>query len=417
MEYAPDVGRHAIAQANASHGTRVLEVIPELGIYRLSIPADRSVSEMVDAFRRDPRCKNAEPNSIGRGGDFVPADSFFAYQWPLHNTGQFGGTPDADIDAVEGWQISRGDESVAIAVLDSGIDFDHPEFAGRILPGFDFVDEDEDPTADHAHGVWVAGILAANADNLFSVAGVDHFARILPVKVLNAQNFGSVMDLAQGLVFAADQGAEVINMSLINYPITGAIRNALQYARDAGAVLVACAGNGGIGDADRSGPGRSPLVISVGATTRFDERAEFSGTGSALDVVAPGEDVPTVAAFSYGNSCDFFTGCSAATPIASGIASLLLSLDPLPTHQQVLDILTETADDLVGPPAEDTPGRDDFFGYGRVNLNRALLEVPEPARSFQMGAGAGFLALLAWACSARRRTAGRDRSCVRRGAC
>jgi len=159
------------------------------------------------------------------------------------------------------------------------------------------------------------------------------------------------------------------------------------------------------------------VVISVGATTRFDERAEFSGTGSALDVVAPGEDVPTVAAFSYGNSCDFFTGCSAATPIASGIASLLLSLDPLPTHQQVLDILTETADDLVGPPAEDTPGRDDFFGYGRVNLNRALLEVPEPARSFQMGAGAGFLALLAWACSARRRTAGRDRSCVRRGAC
>jgi cysteine-rich repeat protein len=181
------------------------------------------------------------------------------------------------------------------------------------------------------------------------------------------------MDLAQGLVFAANQGADVINMSLIDYPPGGkTIPNALQFARDAGSILIACAGNFGIGDADFSVPGKSPLTISVGATNSFDFRADFSGTGSALDVVAPGVDVVTVDPFFYGDSLNFFTGCSAATPVVSGIASLLLSINPLLTHDQVLEILTQTADDLVGLPSEDTPGRDDFMGHGRVNMNQAL---------------------------------------------
>jgi thermitase len=395
VKFAREVGENEIAAIHAAHGAHVLEVIPQLGIYRLSIPTNQSLNAAIDAYRRDPRCADADLNYIGEGGDFTPDDTLFDYQWHLHNSGQFGGTPDADIDAVEGWQVTRGDDSITVAVLDSGIDFGHPEFAGRILPGFDFVDEDSDPSADHPHGIWVSGILAANADNLYSVAGIDHFAQILPVKVLDAQNFGSSMDLAQGLVFAADQGADVINMSLIGYPVSGTIRTALQYARDAGAILVACAGNGGIGDADLSGPGKSPLTISVGATDDSDARADFSGTGSALDLVAPGVYVATVSTFHSSNSFDYFSGCSAATPIVAGIASLLRSVDPLLTHDQVREILTQTADDLVGPPAEDTVGRDDFFGYGRVNMNRALLEVPEPAQSLQLAAGVVLLALLA----------------------
>jgi subtilisin family serine protease len=395
VKFAPGVSKNEIAELNASHGTHILETIPELGIYRLSIPANQAVSAVVDGYRRSPRSKYAEPNYVGQGGDFSPADTFFIEQWHLHNTGQFGYKPDADIDAVEGWQIARGDESITVAVLDSGIDFLHPEFVGRVLPGFDFVSDDNDPTFDHPHGVWVSGILAANADNLLSVAGVDHFAQILPIKILDADNFGSSVDLAQGLVFAANQGADVINMSLINYPVNGAIRDALKFARDAGAILVACAGNSGIGDADRSGPGKSPLTISVGATTAFDERADFSGTGSALDVVAPGLNVATVDPFFYGEGLNYFSGCSAATPVVSGIVSLLLSIDPLLTHDQVREILTQTADDLVGPPAEDTLGRDDFFGHGRVNMNQALLEVPEPAQSLQLAIGVTLLSLLA----------------------
>ncbi len=221
----------------------------------------------------------------------------------------------------------------------------------------------------------MTGIAAANANNSFAVAGVDHFVSIVPVKVLNSSNAGTSFDLAQGLDFADDE-AEVISMSLINYP-TGSftINNALQAARDAGAILIACAGNGGIGDADVSGPGASPLTISVGATNDDDERASFSGTGSALDIVAPGSSVRTIAYNTSADTTTTFSGCSAATPIVGGMATLLLSVDPTLTHDEIATILTTTADDRVGPPGEDTPGRDDFFGYGRVNLNAALAAV------------------------------------------
>ena len=261
-----------------------------------------------------------------------------------------------------------------VAVLDSGIDSDHPELLGRVLPGFDFVNEDSDPEADHAHGAVVTGILAANADNSFAVAGIDHSAKILPVKVLGSANLGTLADLIEGLTYAADQGADVISMSLINYPVAFSfLEDALQYARDSGAILIACAGNDGIGDADVSGPGASPLTISVGATTRNDARASFSGTGSALDVVAPGSSITTIAYNTAVDTSSVFSGCSAATPIVAGITSLLLAEYPSLTHDEVRSSLTHSAEDLVGPPNEDTPGRDDFFGHGRVNLHSALL--------------------------------------------
>lgn len=215
----------------------------------------------------------------------------------------------------------------------------------------------------------MAGILGANSDNGFSVSGVDRRVKILPVKVLDAQNFGTTSALVNGLIFAANQGARVINMSLVNYPTTSATLNAaLQFARDAGAILIAAAGNGSIGGADFSGPGASPLTISVGATDHNDARAFFSGTGKALNVVAPGLDVATVFPDGAQDTDISFSGTSVATPIVSGITTLLLSLNPSLTHEAVLDILARSADDLVGPPSEDTPGRDDFFGHGRVNM-------------------------------------------------
>ncbi|MGH9905409.1 MAG: S8 family serine peptidase [Pyrinomonadaceae bacterium] len=254
--------------------------------------------------------------------------------------GQTGGTLDADIDAVEGWQITTGSSSTVVAVLDTGIDSDHPEFQGRILPGFDFVNNDGDPEADHPHGVSVSGIIAANSDNSFSIAGIDHNVKILPVKVLNSLNQGTTSDLAEGLIFAANQGAHIINMSLINYPTnSGTLNDALQFARDTGAILLACAGNGGIGDADVSGPGASPLTISVGATDHNDARANFSGTGTALDVVAPGLNLPTVQFNSNVDDFSNFSGCSAATPVASGIATLLLSLNHFLRHDVIHNIL------------------------------------------------------------------------------
>jgi thermitase len=357
-----------------SNGASIIEYIEELNVYRLNIPSGISVSEMVDLFGQDPRCEYAEPNYIGQGGAVFPNDTSFPRQWHLDNIGQTGGTVDADIDAVEGWEITTGSSSIVVAVLDTGIDSDHLEFQGRILPGHDFVNDDDDPEDDRSHGTSVSGIIAANADNSFSIAGIDHNVMILPVKVTNSEARGTTTELANGLIFAADQGAHVINMSLIDYPTSSAtLNNALQYARDAGSILIACAGNGGIGDADESGPGASPLTISVGRTNHNDRRRGSSGTGTALDVVAPGSSIPTVRFDSNSDSFSNFSGCSAATPVVSGIATLLLSVNRSLTHDQIHNILTTTAEDEVGPPDEDAPGRDDFFGHGRVNMNDALL--------------------------------------------
>ncbi len=271
-----------------------------------------------------------------------------------------------------GWDLSRGSASVTVAVLDSGIDSDHPEFAGRILPGWDFVNNDANPEDDHSHGTLVSGLLAANANNGFAVAGVDHFCMILPVKVLNAFNSGTTANLISGIDYASQQGADVISMSLINYPCGVALNNALNNARLAGAILVACAGNGGIGDADISCPGASPHTISIGATTNTDARAFYSGTGEALEFMAPGDDVVTVIYNSPVNGSSFFSGCSAATPNAAGIVSILRALEPELRTRHVRDILQLGAEDQVGPPQEDAPGWDEFFGWGRLNLRSVL---------------------------------------------
>ena len=358
-----------------SYGARVVDYIEKLQVYQLQLPEGRSVEEIINLCANDPRCDYAERNYIGGGGGLIPGDTFFGFQWHLDNEGQTGGTADADIDAVEGWRITQGDPAVVVAVLDTGIQRGHREFRRRLLPGFDFVDDDADPEADNPHGTLVAGVLAANSDNGFGVAGVDRGVRILPVKVLDRNGFGTTIDLAEGLIFAADQGADAINMSLINYPLGGSLNSALQYARRAGSILIACAGNGGVGDADVSGPGASPLAISVGATDHNDLRASFSGTGRALDVVAPGLDLVTTAIDPDDDRARFFSGCSAATPVVSGIATLLLSIDPSLSHDQMRAILRRTAEDQVGDPEEDTPGRDNYFGFGRVNLNDALSEL------------------------------------------
>lgn len=345
-----------------------------------------SLAELQSRYQSSPLVESAEPNYWGEGG-FIPNDTHYGTQWHHNNTGQFGGTPGADIESQNGWDTSRGNPAVVVAVLDSGIDSDHPEFAGRIVAGFDCVNEDANPEDDNGHGTLVTGLLAANADNGFAVAGVDHFCKIMPIKVLNAGNSGTVADLVQGIGIASANAADVFNMSLINYPLGVALTNALRDAKEAGAILMACAGNGGIGDADVSGPGASPHTISIGVTDNNDVRAFYSGTGDQLEFVAPGDNVRTVLYNSAVDGVSIFNGCSAATPVASGIVSILRGLDPGLRTFAVRNILKASAEDQVGPPNEDTPGWDEFFGFGRLNLNN-MLDVFLAATAVPVGQGA-----------------------------
>jgi subtilisin family serine protease len=345
-----------------------------LGLARavlVTFDAGASLSAIQSQYQSSPLVEFADPNYWGEGG-FLPNDTWYGNQWHHHNTGQFGGTPGADIESQAGWDDARGSSSVTVAVLDSGIDSDHPEFVGRVSAGFDFVNQDAVPEDDHGHGTMVSGLLAANANNGFSAAGVDHFCKIMPIKVLNANNAGTTADLIEGIGFASANAADVLSMSLINYPLTQALNTALRDAKEAGAILVACAGNGGIGDADVSGPGNSPHTISIGATTNTDARASYSGTGNELEFVAPGHAVRTVVYNSSIDAVSIFSGCSAATPVAAGIVSILRALEPELRTRHIRDILVASAEDQVGPASEDTPGWDSFFGFGRLNLKNAL---------------------------------------------
>ncbi len=377
----PAPGREdEVATLVAAAGLRVLERDALSGVQRVGVPAGQELL-WTRLLSLAPGIDYAERDGTGRGGG-APSDTHYGAQWHLRNTGQSGGTSGADIAAEAAWSLSQGSSSIVVAVLDTGIDSDHPEFAGRIDPrGFDFVNEDANPEADHPHGTWVSGCLGANADNALATAGVDRRCRILPLKVLNASNGGSTFDLAQALHHAAAlPDVHVISMSLINYPGTTTLRNALRAAHDAGKILIACAGNGGIGNANQSWPGASPLTISIGATTHTDARAGFSGTGSRLDFVAPGDSVVTTA---HGTSADTYSvvsGCSFATPIAAGVVGLLLSLAEerglALSQDDVHALLRAGAVDQVGLSGEDVAGRDDFHGHGRIDAQRTLLALP-----------------------------------------
>ena len=366
-----------VAAAIEGLGMPVLRRGAISGVLRIAVPIGREDS-WIQAWSLWPDVSYAERNGVGIGG-WIPDDTHFGAQWHLENTGQFGGKPGADIEVVPAWDTIGGSPSVVIAVLDTGIDSDHPEFAGRIDPdGFDCVNSDDDPEADHPHGTWVSGCIAANADNAFAVAGVDRRCSILPVKVLDRFNRGTIFDLAEGLDYAASQAdVRIISMSLIDYPSSNTLKAALRRASDAGKILIACAGNRGLGNANQSYPGASPLTISIGATQPDDARAFFSGTGSALDFVAPGDGVVTVLHGSHADSFSVVSGCSFATPIAAGVVGLLLDLadrlDVRLDQDAVFALLVAGAEDQVGRPSEDTPGRDNFHGHGRINALRTLL--------------------------------------------
>lgn len=271
------------------------------------------------------------------------------------------------VHAMDAWKLTTGSQDIIIAVVDSGIKLDHPEFAGRLVPGYDFVNNDDQPDDDMGHGTHVAGIIAAALNNGQGVAGVCPSCRLMPVKVLNQNNLGSWSQLSQGILFAVDHGARVINLSLGASVPSDTLALAIQYAEDHGVVVVAAAGNGST-DAPFY-PAALQGVIGVGATTSTEELWSRSNYGNDIDLVAPGSLI-----FSSFNDLNniyhgytFMSGTSMATPFVSGVVGLLLSANPDLTAQQVTDTMVATAKDLG------VKGWDSKFGNGLVDAEAALM--------------------------------------------
>ncbi|MBK9094036.1 MAG: S8 family serine peptidase [Anaerolineae bacterium] len=241
----------------------------------------------------------------------------------------------------------------------------HPEFSGRLLPGYDFVNEDSDPSDDSGHGTHAAGVIAAAMNNGQGTTGLAPGALIMPVKVLNASNLADWADVAAGIVFAADQGADIINLSLGGYAGSQLLLDAVRYAAGHGVTLVAAAGN--LGLELPYYPAAYDETIAVMATTRSDERFILSNYGGFVDIGAPGVEIwSTLWSAGTPGGYGFASGTSASTPHVSGLAGLLLAQRPDLQPAAVRAIIEQTAVDLGAP------GRDPFFGAGRINASAAM---------------------------------------------
>jgi len=381
IKFRPSLSENEAVSLIEAYQSRKIKKIPKLNVYQVQISEHFSVEEMVYAFDRNPDVIYAEPNYIARIAA-TPNDTLFEEQYALHNTGQDIGVPGspsgtarADIKAPEAWEETKGTGSTVIAILDTGIDLLHPDLQSKVVSGGrDFVNNDFDATDDNWHGTHVAGIAAADTNNSEGMAGVAWNCKLLPVKVLDDEGYGLYSWIADGIRWAADEGADVISMSF-GGPSEGAIlREALNYAKAAGVVLVASAGNED--DSVYYPAAYDEYCIAVAATDYNDERPWWSNPGPEVDVAAPGVRILSCAptwffgpgSFPYG----YAEGTSQAAPHVAGLAALIKDLKPWLRVDEIMDIIRYTAEDVN---SGSSPGFDEFIGYGRINMDAALVPI------------------------------------------
>ncbi len=405
-------------------------------VYVFEVPAKSDIANIVKYYSELPNVEYAEPDYINKA-DFTPNDTFLSNMWGLNNTGQvyatsgptsFSGTPDADIDAPEAWDINKGD-GVIVAVIDTGIERNHPDLSANVwinpcedldhngiinsldanemddaCPGQEpngFADDfygadfstcavstenppgsgtyvcttpkswDNNPQDGNGHGTHVAGTIAATGENSLGVVGVAYKAKVMAVKALDDTNgIGYSSDLAAAIVYAADNGAKVINNSWGGGGLPNVLSDAIKYAHyEKGAVLVFSAGNDNA-QVSASSPAGMPETIAVAATTDDDTKASFSNYGNLISVAAPGELVLSTYRDDnlngFSDDYVYMSGTSMAAPHVSGLAALLLSQNPNLHPDQVKQIIRNSADDV------ETAYPDTSTGYGRINARTAL---------------------------------------------
>ena len=371
---------------------RTYSVVP--GLQRVTLSEQVTVEDALAAYRSDPAVVYAEPNYHVRV-DATPNDADFTELWGLNNTGQTGGTFDADIDAPEAWDITTGSGNTIVAVIDTGIDYTHPDLVDNMwvnvaerdgspfvdddgngfvddIYGYDFANNDPNPMDDHSHGTHVAGTIGAVGNDGSGVVGVNWDVQLMALKFLDSGGGGNIGDAIDALEYAVANGATISNNSWgFNGTFSAALTEAISNARDDGHIFAAAAGNGnflGIGQNNELAPflpASIPLdnVVSVAALDHDDQIATFSNFGAtSVDLGAPGVGIlSTVLDGEYAS----YSGTSMATPHVAGVLALVRDLHPEWSYSQVIDAVLETVD-----PVSDLAGTT-VMG-GRLNAARAV---------------------------------------------
>lgn len=382
VRFRPEISDQYAEATLKTYELTVVRRIPGVGAYSVRIPAGATVPGTLALLRRNPDIELARPDYRTRLAD-VPNDPYFQdYQYALRNRGgvlnigpgiQFQLTAGADIKAVDAWTVAKGDAQTIIAIVDTGVDMTHPDLVDKIVSaGHDFANDDDDATDDVWHGTHVAGTAAAETNNSVGTAGVAWNCRILPVKVTDANGDGYYSWIIDGITWAADHGADVINISLGGSVDDPLLKQACQDAHDKGIIIVAAAGNDGTLGVMYPAA-YDDCVLAVAASDYNDKIASFSSYGPEVDVAAPGVWIfgPAPQWFvGPGNVPYIFaSGTSMAAPHVAGLAALLKSAKPDLSADDLMKIIRYTADDIN---KADYPGRDDHAGYGRINMTRAL---------------------------------------------
>jgi subtilisin family serine protease len=335
----------------------------------------------------NPAVEYAEPNyryyALDSGPNtpvVEPSDPYFNRQWGH-----------AQIQSAAAWDITTGSADVVIAIIDSGVDLGHPDLAGKLVAGRDFVDGDDSPWDTNGHGSHVAGIAAAVTNNGTGIAGVDWQAKIMPVRVLTDDGGGYSSVIAEGVRWAAQEGAQVLNLSLGGSSYSQTLRNAIMEAHQKGSLVVAAMGNSRLEGNPTQYPAAYDHVMAVAATGPSDLYARYSQYGDHCDISAPGGDMfylhdpdgvystmPTYPVYmtineGFSRNYDYAHGTSQAAPHVAGLAALVWGLRPSLTPDEVQTMLEATADDLG------EPGWDMDYGYGRINAWAAVQGITPPS--------------------------------------
>lgn len=409
--FGQETERYIVKLKDFKEGISVLSTTDEKQTIRVQdkLSTDGSIvtvfkengNDMISLLKKNDNVIYFEKDYIANVcGESLPKDPQYYKQWAMKNNGDIPFTVSkkgSDINMEQAWEIEQGDSNVIVAIIDSGIKWDHPDFAGRIwinkgevpnneidddgngfvddFQGWDFADDDNNPKDENGHGTNIASIIGANSNN-FGFTGMDWNCKLMNLKVLNASH-AYYSWWIEAIYYAVDNGADVINMSLGGSTESQALNDAINYALSKNVVVVVGMGNNNTSEI--SYPSNLPGVMAVGSTDPDDTRSQVfhwspnsgSNFGNHISVVAPGS---YIFGLNHEDNLDFnsyYSGTSQSTAYVSGLASLLRAQLPNSSNIEIKELIESTSDDQIGDQ-QDTPGKDIYYGHGRINAYNAL---------------------------------------------